>query len=229
LAKKPRTPPPPRRPVQAPQRRTGRSDQTAADRRRLKLLVLFAASGVVALAVAGTVVYLATAGKSSSTSVTSAMRTAGCTLKTARATSRQHVTSLTKKIKYNTDPPSNGSHYYSPAIWDFYTSPANPIQVVHNQEHGGVILWWGNKVPSSTVDELRTFYNSSPDGMLGTPLARLGSKVAITAWTAPPAGLGEGHVAVCPTFNEKAFKAFRDAYRGRGPERYPLDSLTPGA
>jgi hypothetical protein len=229
LAKKPRTPPPPRRPVQAPQRRTGRSDQTAADRRRLKLLLLFAASGVVALAVAGTVVYLATAGKSSSTSVTSAMRTAGCTLKTARATSRQHVTSLTKKIKYNTDPPSNGSHYYSPAIWDFYTSPANPIQVVHNQEHGGVILWWGNKVPSSTVEELRTFYNSSPDGMLGTPLARLGSKVAITAWTAPPAGLGEGHVAVCPTFNEKAFKAFRDAYRGRGPERYPLDSLTPGA
>ena len=227
MPKKPRTPPPPRRPVQAPQRRTSRSDQTAEDRRKLRLLVYFAASGFVALAVVGTVVYLATTG-SASASVQSSMQTAGCTLKTARATSRQHVTSLTAKIKYNTDPPSNGKHYYSPAIWDFYTTPANPIQVVHNQEHGGVILWWGNKVPSSTIDQMRAFYSSSPNGMLGTPLARLGSKVAITAWTAPPAGLGEGHVAVCPTFNETAFKAFRNAYRGQGPERYPTDTETPG-
>jgi hypothetical protein len=191
--------------------------------------MLFAASGFVALGVVGTLVYLATTGNSSSASVAAAMRTAGCTLKTARAKSRAHVTSLSAKIKYNTDPPSNGSHYYSPAIWDFYTTPANPVQVVHNEEHGGVILWWGNKVSSSTVDELRTFYSSSPNGMVGTPLARLGSKVAITAWTAPEAGLGEGHVAVCPTFNESAFKAFRDAYRGHGPERYPLDTETPGA
>jgi hypothetical protein len=191
------------------------------------MLVYFAASGFVALAVVGTVVYLATTG-SASASVQSAMQTAGCTLKTARATSRQHVTSLTAKVKYNTDPPSNGKHYYSPAIWDFYTTPANPVQVVHNEEHGGVILWWGNKVPSSTVDQLRAFYTSSPNGMLGTPLASLGSKVAITAWTSPPAGLGEGHAAVCPTFDEKAFKAFRDAYRGRGPERYPTNTETPG-
>jgi hypothetical protein len=34
---------------------------------------------------------------------------------------------------------------------------------------------------------------------------------------------------VCPTFDEKAFSAFRDAYRGKGPERYPVDTLTPGA
>jgi hypothetical protein len=192
--------------------------------------MLFAASGLVALGVAVTVVFLASRGNSTNgASVASAMRAAGCTLKTARAKSRQHVTSLTAKIKYNTYPPSNGSHYYSPAPWDFYTSPVTPVQVVHNQEHGGVILWWGNKVPSSTIDQLHTFYLSSPNGVLGTPLASLGSKVAITAWTSPPAGLGEGHAAVCPTYNEKAFKAFRDAYRGRGPERYPLDSMTPGA
>jgi hypothetical protein len=157
------------------------------------------------------------------------MRAAGCTLKTAKATSRTHVTNFGAKIKYNTDPPSNGSHYFQPAVWDFYTTPADPIQVVHNEEHGGAILWWGNKVPASTVDQLRAFYHSSPNGVLGTPYAKLGSKVAITAWTAPSGGMGEGHAAVCPTFNEKAFKAFRDAYRGKGPERYPLDIETPGA
>jgi hypothetical protein len=229
LPKKPRTPPPPRRPVQAPQRRTTRSDQTAADRRRLRLLVLFAASGLIALGVVIAVIALNTGGGSANAGVGTAMRTAGCTLKTERAKSRQHVTSLEAKIKYNTFPPSSGSHYYSPAPWDFYTSPVTPVQVVHNEEHGGVILWWGNKVPSSTIDQLHAFYLSSPNGMLGTPLASLGRKVAITAWTSPPSGLGQGHAAVCPTFNEKAFKTFRDAYRGRGPERYPLDSETPGA
>jgi hypothetical protein len=195
------------------------------------MLMAFAASGVVGL-VAVVAALALTGGGGSSTSdagVAKALAAAGCTLKTAPATSRQHVTSLTKKIKYNTDPPSSGSHYYQPAIWDFYTTPANPIQVVHNEEHGGVILWWGNKVPSSTVDELRAFYNESPNGMLGTPYASLGKKVAITVWTAPADGLGEGHAAVCPTFNEKAFKTFRDAYRGQGPERYPLETETPGA
>ena len=192
--------------------------------------MLFSASGVVALVVVIAAIALAGGGgKSGDAGVEAAMKSAGCTLKTAAAKSRKHVTSLSAKIKYNTDPPSNGSHYFTPAIWDFYSMPANPIQVVHNEEHGGVILWWGNKVPQSTVGELRSFYNESPNGMVGTPLPRLGNKVAITAWTAPAGGMGEGHAAVCPTFNEKAFSAFRDAYRGKGPERFPVDSLTPGA
>jgi hypothetical protein len=197
------------------------------------MLVAFAGSGIVALIVVVAAIALTTGGGGSGTSaagVAKAMAAADCTLKTATATSRQHVTSLDAKIKYNTDPPSNGSHYYQPAVWDFYTAAtANPVQVVHNEEHGGVILWWGSKVPSSTVGELESFYKDSPNGILGTQYAKLGSKVAITAWTAPSGGLGEGHAAVCPTFNEKAFKAFRDAYRGKGPERYPLDTETPGA
>jgi len=228
VAKKTRTPPPPRRPVQAPQRRTSGSGRSPEDQRKLKWLVIFAASGFVLLAIVVALIYFTTGG-SSSASVETAMRDAGCTLTTAAATSRKHVTSLDAKIKYNTTPPSNGSHYYQPAIWDFYTSPANPVQVVHNEEHGGLILWWGNKVPQSTIDQLRAFYTSDPDGMLGTPYPSLGRKVAVTAWTAPSGGLGEGHVAVCPAFNEKAFAAFRDAYRGKGPERFPMDALTPGA
>ena len=156
------------------------------------------------------------------------MRAAGCTVQNVAAKSRKHVTSLNDKVKYNTTPPSNGSHYFSPAIWDFYTSPANPIQVVHNEEHGGVILWWGSRVPSSTVSKIRDFYQSSPNGVLGTPYPALGSKVALTAWTAPAGGMGTGHVAVCRSFDEKAFTTFRNAYRGKGPERFPVDTLTPG-
>ena len=192
--------------------------------------MLLAASGIVALgAVIAAIALAKGGGGSGSASVAAAMRAAGCTLKTAPAKSRKHVSSLKAKIKYNTDPPSTGSHYYSPAVWDFYTTPAAPVQVVHNEEHGGVIIWWGNKVPQSTIEKLRAFYNSSPNGMLGTPYASLGNKIALTVWTAPAGGLGEGHVATCSTYNEKAFTAFRDAYRGKGPERYPTDTETPGS
>ena len=42
---------------------------------------------------------------------------------------------------------------------------------------------------------------------------------------------GQGHIGVCPAFTdktEKAFVAFRDAYRGKGPEGIPLELDKPG-
>ena len=42
---------------------------------------------------------------------------------------------------------------------------------MHNEEHGGVILWWGPGVSTGTVDELERFYRASPVAMLGTPIA----------------------------------------------------------
>jgi len=68
---------------------------------------------------------------------------------------------------------------------------------------------------------------------IGLPQPRL----AITAWTGNPAqygrngNYGQGHIAVCPNFDDKtakAFRAFRDAYRGKGPEGVPLSADEPG-
>ena len=192
-------------------------------------LVIFAAAGIVLLGVVVAVILISGGGgKSSEESVNAKMEAAGCTVVNTPARSRKHVTSLTAKVKYLTNPPSAGSHYFSPAIWDFYTTPAKPIQVLHNLEHGGVALWWGDKVPASTVDRLHTFYNESPDAMVGTPLPSLGNKIGISAWTAPAGGMGTGHAAVCTSFDENAFAAFRDAYRGQGPERFPVDQMRPG-
>jgi hypothetical protein len=231
VAKKTRTPPPPR-PVQAPQRRKSKGGSAGStDNRNKWLLIAFAASGVLGLAAVAAVIALASGGGSDANAadVPATMKAAGCTFTTAKAKSREHTDSLDTKIKYNTTPPSNGEHYFSPATWGFFSSAANPIQVVHNQEHGGVVLWWGDKVPQSTIDQLHSFYSSSPNGMVGTPYPALGNKLAITAWTAPAGEDGEGRVAVCSTFDEKAFTAFRDAFRGKGPERFPLDTLAPGA
>jgi hypothetical protein len=61
--------------------------------------------------------------------------------------------------------------------------------------------------------------------------AKPGSKIYLTAWTATIANgnvTSKNVLASCPRFDEKAFTAFRDEFRGKGPERFPVSQLTPG-
>ena len=45
----------------------------------------------------------------------------------------------------------------------------------------------GHQGAPSTVDKLHAFYKEEPTGSFGTPYAKFGSKIAITAWTGNPA------------------------------------------
>jgi hypothetical protein len=240
MAKKSRTPMPPRT-VQAPRPRTPSRGDDLGIRHR-NLLYGGAGSGVGLLIVV--VAYIALAGGTKSASaaeIPPLMKAAACTFRSVTAYlpkgKPMHLPSLTAKFPWNTDPPSNGEHYPEWAVWGFYTDAVNPRQVVHNEEHGGVILWWGTGVSGATVNQLRAFYNEQPDGSFGTPYATLGTKIAITAWTGNTAEYqrngyyGEGHIAICPTYNattKAAFEAFRNVYRGHGPEGIPLSLDEPG-
>jgi hypothetical protein len=244
VAKKTRTPPPPRR-VQAPKVRTGPSGRAPTDdeRRRKLLLYGFGASGVVALAiVVALIVLLGGKSKSSSSdaSIGQTMRAAGFTYSTnpikAPPNDQIHLASLKDKVSdWSTTPPDGGQHYYTPAPFNFYDEVVPPKIVVHNEEHGGVIIWYGSKIPAATKDQLRNFWQSSPNGILATQYPALGSKIALTAWTGDPNKYqrngywGEGHIAVGSKFDQKAFTAFRDAFRGKGPERFPLSAMAPGS
>jgi uncharacterized protein DUF3105 len=238
MAKKARTPKPP---VKAPQRRE-------APRRQGAGLSAIPRWGWVVggLVVAGIVAAVAIASLSggsggSSADVKAAMTAAGCTYRDVKPVPPRnkvnyHADSptLSSKVRWSTSPPSAGGHYGAWAIWGFYRQPVNPRQVVHNEEHGAVVIWWGPKVPSATVDELEAFYQQQPDGMFGTPYPALGKKIALTAWTGDPSkyyrngDYGTGHIAICPGFDQSAFAAFRDAYRGKGPEGIPLSADQPG-
>ena len=217
MANKPRTPPPPKQ--QGPRKRdTPRATGAGLPRNALMAGVL--AGGVIVAVVLG---FVLTRGSShhakAGPSPAAKLAAAGCTFKTYPSIGRSHVTSLTAKVKYNSFPPTSGTHYQYPGIWGQYNAPLVLVQEVHNLEHGGIIIQYGNKVPQATVDELLSFYNSSPNAMLLAPLPQLGAKVALTAWT---------HRATCTTYSKVAFTAFRDAYRGKGPEAFPVSRLTPG-
>jgi Protein of unknown function (DUF3105) len=236
VPEKPKTPKPPR-PVQAPKRRDGKGSKPAGPSffSRVPRWAWLVGGAVLIAVIAGSVfAFGGGSSNSATTDVKATMLAAGCTYLDKKPyppkdKTNYHADSptLTTKVKWATFPPSAGGHYPLWAVWGFYTSPVNPRQVVHNEEHGAVVLWWGPKVPQSTISQLQDFYESSPVGMFGTPTAGLGDKIALTAWTGNPAkyyrgSYGIGHVAICKRFDQKAFTTFRDAYRGHGPEGIPL-------
>jgi len=194
--------------------------EQALARRRLYALAGLAASGLVALAI---VLVLLTrtggGGRADDTGVATALAAAGCTYSTFPDQGRNHVDSLDAKVDYNSLPPTSGPHYFRPAPWNPYDGPLPQVQLVHNLEHGGIVVQYGSKVPATTVDELTSFDQQDPNGIVLAPLPRLKGKIALTAWT---------HLAECSRFNEKAFTTFRDAFRAKGPEPFPLSALKPG-
>ena len=239
MARKTPTPPPPRRTVQAPKVRTGKQQPGGFDPGSRTALYALAASGLVALAAVLGFLFLAGGDDGGNEqALASKLRAAGCNLRTVPGQNARPdhstVPTLTTKVKWNSSPPANGPHYQETAVWGFYDDAVNPRQVVHNLEHGGVAIWWGPQVPDATVEQLRDFYNESPDGMIGTPYPALGDQIALTAWTADPERylqngyFGQRHIAKCDRFDEEAFAAFRDTFRGKGPERIPVSISRPG-
>ena len=168
-------------------------------------------------------------------SVRAAMEAAGCTYEEKPALQAAvHITDPDAKPKqWNTDPPTSGPHFEAPAIWGEYDEPIQLARAVHNLEHGGIAVYYGDEVADAEVDALRRFYRDDPTAMLLAPLPRLGDEIALTAWYFPLQEEGEegkpaGILAQCTRFDENAFESFRDSYRFKGPERFEPESLQPG-
>jgi hypothetical protein len=131
---------------------------------------------------------------------------------------REHVDKPPPASTYNSFPPTSGPHYPDPADWGTYDKPFEQFVLIHNLEHGGIVVQYGKDVPSATVDAIKEWVGEDPDGLVLAPLPQLGSTVALTAWT---------HLMKCSSFDAKAFGEFRDAYRYRGPELLSADSYKP--
>jgi hypothetical protein len=219
--KKPKTPPPPR--VQAPQvRGTSRTPRELEARHRA-ILYAIAGSGVVALIVVVALVVLG-GGSGNAKAAANALTAAGCQYKHYPAQPRTpHYSTLTPSPppSWNSFPPTSGRHYVEWVRWGSYTEPVPLIKEVHNLEHGGVIIQYGNKVPQSDITKIRDFWQADANAMLVAPLPKLGNKIALTAWT---------QWAECTHFDQKAFSKFKSAFRYHGPESPLLskDNLNPG-
>ena len=146
--------------------------------------------------------------------LTRAAKAAGCTVRTFPSEGRTHTTGA---VTYSTNPPTSGPHYPVPALDGEYANGGPPKErVVHTLEHGRIELQYRPGAAPAARAALRAVFHEDTDRMLlfqnGTGMPY---EVAATAWA---------HLLGCPRYDARvpsALRAFRDAYRGKAPEKVP--------
>lgn len=127
------------------------------------------------------------------------------------------------KGDYDTRPPTSGDHYGANeagagahADGAFRETP--PLsRVVHSLEHGRIAVQYDPDLPEQQQLELKGVFDEDAAGMLLYPNPDMPYEVAAAAWT---------NLLGCDSYEGAttldAIRAFRDSFRGQGPEPVPI-------
>lgn len=117
---------------------------------------------------------------------------------------------------YASSPATSGPHWGSTANWGVYTDPQAESQLVHNLEHGGIVIWYQpDQVDDATLTQLTDWVNSQVRStrfkVILTPWAGadLGHPIAVTAWN---------YLLYQDALDLSQIQGFMDAHYGRAPE-----------
>lgn len=221
-------------------------EAATAEARRRKRLVAYGAGGAFAVAIVAVLVVLLTGGGSGGgggggkdgssgvlpsggkvpapkiTNLAAAAKAAGCELKSYPGKSRDHTGDLSAKIKYDSNPPTEGRHYAVPADDGAYESSPDVKKLVHALEHGRIIIWFKKSLRAQDRADLKALFDEDTYQMILTPnTTNMPYQVAASAWNGDPQPLGTGRLLGCPKFTPGVFdaiRAFKDEHRGNGPE-----------
>jgi hypothetical protein len=132
--------------------------------------------------------------------------------------SRDHIAVGATHPAYNSDPPAGGWHYDTPALPNVYDQPLADEQVVHNLEHGYIVISYDcSKLTNCdpVKSELRkVFTDNNGWKIVVAPRQNRdpNDAIGLTAW---------GRVLQLPSFDRRQIDAFIAAYRDKGPEQTP--------
>ncbi len=113
---------------------------------------------------------------------------AGATIEQFPSEGRDHVAPGTR-VSYKTNPPTSGNHYPNWLNWGVYDKPQQDELMVHNLEHGGVIIYYD--CPNgcgSAVEALKPYALRYPadtfTGIMLVPRSNLpnNARIALVAW-----------------------------------------------
>lgn len=135
-------------------------------------------------------------------------------VETYEPSSREHVPAA-QDIQYPREPPTSGPHYGGVTSPGFYDQAGEYGQLVHNLEHGHVVIYYEPSALSSDAEEsLRQFTASYTDTwaavvVVQNPKENPESDYVLTAW---------GARLRMDSYDAQVVEAFVDEYVGRGPE-----------
>lgn len=113
-------------------------------------------------------------------------------------------------VSYNSNPPTSGDHYASPAPARFYDQELPDEQLVHNLEHGNI---WIAYKPGLSEDVIKVLKNFSSGNIVVAPRSKNDNDVALAAW----GRLDTFNVGVSGIDTQRV-QDFISRYQNRGPE-----------
>lgn len=85
--------------------------------------------------------------------------------------------------EYNSNPPSSGAHYPSPANWAVYDYEVNDKIFIHNLEHGGIWIAYKSSVSADVVAELKEIVNTfGGSKLVMAPRSTNDKDIAVASW-----------------------------------------------
>jgi hypothetical protein len=139
--------------------------------------------------------------------------TAGCTpVEEHPDMGRAHINeSEAAVVSYNSEPPTSGPHFDIPAEPGFYTTPVEAPTLVHNLEHGQIVIWYAPDAEQRVRDQLAFLTAQEPLATVATPYGNIpeGSAFVLTAWQ---------HSQACDLPSQEVFDSFRRQFQGNSPE-----------
>lgn len=118
-----------------------------------------------------------------------------------------------QRVTYRSDPPHSGPHYAQVARPGFYDRPIPDEVIVHNLEHGNIVVFYDperlNSEDEAYLTRLTRTYTGDWDAVLAVPRQGMTHPFILSAWR---------HLLRLDTLDRVLVEAFMDAYRGRGPE-----------
>lgn len=126
-----------------------------------------------------------------------------------------HINQGQAHAPYTSNPPTSGPHYGSPARWGVYDQPIPDETLVHNLEHGGIVVHYncpdGCPELVAQLKQLAGEYRSKVI-LAPRPNPDVPYRIILTAWTWLD-GFDE--------FDAERIRAFIRAHKDRGPELVP--------
>lgn len=130
--------------------------------------------------------------------------------------SREHIFPGSPHEPYNSNPPTSGPHHPQWSECGVFENDIPIETLVHNMEHGHVVILYKPDLEASEKQALREFTEKrlKKKNILMAPNKDIPSPIAMASW---------GWYQLFEKFDEEAFEAFYKAHRYRAPERIPCD------
>jgi hypothetical protein len=152
---------------------------------------------------------------------------ANCTEReTFESEGNQHV-DLGTPVDYEANPPTTGNHWPPEAVAEagFSEEPVQPESVVHNQEHGQLVIYYNPDADQEVLDQIEDLVEQERQATIGVPWDDIEDpyNYVLTAWAGET---DEGVQMSCENPSQEVWNTWREDFQGKGPESVGIPTFS---